>query len=40
MKGVKLRQVRVDEIGQVFDPGPQDRDSRAARKAARGTPLT
>jgi CRISPR-associated endonuclease Csn1 len=32
MKGVKLRQIRVDEIGQVFDPGPQDRESRFARK--------
>lgn len=32
MKAVKLRQVRVDETGRVFDPGPQDRDSRAARR--------
>lgn len=34
MKDVNIRQVRVDEIGQVFDPGPQDRESRLARKAA------
>jgi CRISPR-associated endonuclease Csn1 len=33
MKAVGLRQVRVDEIGRVFDPGPQDRASREARKA-------
>lgn len=32
MKDVQLRQVRVDETGQVFDPGAQDRDSRKARK--------
>jgi CRISPR-associated endonuclease Csn1 len=32
MKEIKLRQVRVDETGRVFDPGPQDRASRLARK--------
>jgi CRISPR-associated endonuclease Csn1 len=32
MKDVKLRQIRVDETGRVFDPGPQDRESRLARK--------
>lgn len=32
MKAAKVRQVRVDEIGQLFDPGPQDRESRAERK--------
>ncbi len=32
MKDIGLRQIRVDEIGQVFDPGPQDRESRLARK--------
>jgi len=32
MKAIKLRQVRIDEIGQVFDPGPQDGESRAALK--------
>ncbi|WP_245958470.1 type II CRISPR RNA-guided endonuclease Cas9 [Pelagibacterium sediminicola] len=31
MKDIGLRQIRVDEIGQVFDPGPQDRASRKAR---------
>jgi len=36
MRDVKLRQIRVDEIGQVFDPGPQDRESRKARKQADG----
>ncbi len=35
MRGVNLRQVRVDEVGRVFDPGPQDRASRDARKASR-----
>ena len=33
MKGVRLRQVRVNEIGRVFDPGPQDRESRKARQS-------
>lgn len=37
MKGVFLRQLRVDEIGQVFDPGPQDRESRLARRAAKAS---
>ncbi|MBE7734537.1 type II CRISPR RNA-guided endonuclease Cas9 [Devosia faecipullorum] len=32
MKAAKIRQVRVDEIGQLFDPGPQDRESRAERR--------
>jgi len=31
MKSVRMREVRVDEIGRVFDPGPQDRDSRKQR---------
>lgn len=31
LKKIKLRQVRVDETGRVFDPGPQDRESRLAR---------
>jgi len=34
LRGVNVRQIRVDEIGQVFDPGPQDRESRQARKQA------
>ena len=29
---VQARQVRVDETGRVFDPGPQDRSSRKNRK--------
>ncbi|MEX0957299.1 MAG: type II CRISPR RNA-guided endonuclease Cas9 [Rhizobiaceae bacterium] len=33
LKKLKLRQVRVDEIGRVFDPGPQDRESRNARNS-------
>ncbi|HTM78911.1 MAG TPA: type II CRISPR RNA-guided endonuclease Cas9, partial [Devosia sp.] len=32
LRAIEARQVRVDEIGQVFDPGPQDRESRLARK--------
>src|SRR5690606_20409897 len=32
MRDVQLRQVRIDEIGRVFDPGPQDRESRLLRK--------
>lgn len=32
LKKIKLRQVRVDETGRVFDPGPQDRESRLARQ--------
>ena len=35
LRHIEVRQIRVDEIGQVFDPGPQDRESRQARKAAR-----
>lgn len=35
LRDVRARQIRVDEIGTVFDPGPQDRESRLARKAAR-----
>lgn len=34
MKEIDLRQIRMDEIGQIFDPGPQDRESRNARKRA------
>ncbi|MFU0504224.1 type II CRISPR RNA-guided endonuclease Cas9 [Pseudaminobacter sp. NGMCC 1.201702] len=33
LKQIKLRQIRIDEIGRVFDPGPQDSVSREARKA-------
>jgi len=36
MRAVNLRQVRVDEIGQVFDPGPQDKASRDVRKGRLG----
>ena len=32
MKDIGLRQVRVDEIGRVFDPGPRDKEARNARK--------
>ncbi len=32
LRAIGVRQVRIDEIGQVFDPGPQDRESRLARK--------
>lgn len=32
MKDIGLRQVRVDEIGRVLDPGLQDREARLARK--------
>ena len=32
LKRIKARKLRIDEIGQVFDPGPQDRESRLARK--------
>lgn len=31
MRDIRLRQVRVDDIGRVFDPGAQDKDSRSAR---------
>jgi CRISPR-associated endonuclease Csn1 len=34
LRAIKVRQVRVDETGRVFDPGPQDRESRSARKQA------
>jgi CRISPR-associated endonuclease Csn1 len=33
MRDIKVRQVRVDELGHVFDPGPQDKTSRKAREA-------
>lgn len=36
MKSVAMRQVRVDEIGNIFDPGPQDRESRKSRKPVVG----
>ena len=29
---IACRQVRIDVTGQVFDPGPQDREARAMRK--------
>ncbi|GHC73651.1 type II CRISPR RNA-guided endonuclease Cas9 [Limoniibacter endophyticus] len=32
LKDAQARQIRVDETGRVFDPGPQDRQSRAIRK--------
>ncbi len=32
MKAIGLRQVRIDEIGRIFDPGPQDRESRSRRQ--------
>ncbi|ODT66196.1 MAG: type II CRISPR RNA-guided endonuclease Cas9 [Pelagibacterium sp. SCN 63-23] len=35
MKDIGLRQIRVDEIGRVQDPGPQDRDSKRVRKSDR-----
>ncbi|MEX2277371.1 MAG: type II CRISPR RNA-guided endonuclease Cas9 [Cucumibacter sp.] len=36
LKKIQLRQIRIDETGRVFDPGPQDRESRAARGGAAG----
>ncbi|WP_404403417.1 type II CRISPR RNA-guided endonuclease Cas9 [Pelagibacterium halotolerans] len=33
LRAIEVRQVRVDEIGRVLDPGPQDRESRNARKS-------
>jgi CRISPR-associated endonuclease Csn1 len=32
LKEIKCRQVRIDAAGRVFDPGPQDRESKLARK--------
>ena len=32
LKEVACRQVRIDAAGRVFDPGPQDREARIARK--------
>ena len=31
MKAARVRQIRVDDIGQMFDPGPQDKEARAIR---------
>lgn len=31
----KCRQIRIDAAGRVFDPGPQDREAKAARKRAK-----
>lgn len=36
LKKIGLRQVRIDEIGNVLDPGPQDRESRTARRPPNG----
>ncbi|MBB4954117.1 CRISPR-associated endonuclease Csn1 [Agrobacterium vitis] len=32
LKDIGCRQIRIDATGRVFDPGPQDRQSRLARK--------
>lgn len=32
LKSASIRQLRVDEIGQVLDPGPQDRDARFLKR--------
>ena len=32
LKEIACRQVRIDVAGRVFDPGPQDRESRSKRK--------
>jgi CRISPR-associated endonuclease Csn1 len=32
LKDIKCRQIRIDEAGRVFDPGPQDKESKT-RKA-------
>lgn len=32
LKKIKLRQVRLDEIGRVFDPGPRDRETLNQRR--------
>jgi CRISPR-associated endonuclease Csn1 len=32
LKRIKLRQIRVDETGQIFDPGPLDAESRHVRR--------
>lgn len=32
LKKIGLRQIRVDEIGHVLDPGPQDREARSTRR--------
>ena len=34
LKRIGLRQIRVDETGRVFDPGPQDKAARDARRNA------
>ena len=33
LKDILCRQVRIDETGRIFDPGPQDRLSRMTRKS-------
>ncbi|MGK6315533.1 type II CRISPR RNA-guided endonuclease Cas9 [Neorhizobium sp. DT-125] len=32
LKDIQCRQIRIDEAGRVFDPGPQDRASKPVRK--------
>ncbi len=32
LKKIRLRQIRVDETGRVFDPGPRDRDTRRSKR--------
>ncbi len=32
LKEARCRQIRIDATGRVFDPGPQDREARNARK--------
>lgn len=31
LKDIKCRQIRIDEAGRVFDPGPQDKESKARK---------
>lgn len=33
LRDIEARQIRIDAAGRVFDPGPQDRAARLARKA-------
>ncbi|OBZ94573.1 hypothetical protein ADU59_15380 [Pararhizobium polonicum] len=32
LRDIKCRQVRIDAAGRIFDPGPQDRETRQANK--------
>lgn len=34
LRDIKCRQVRIDAAGRVFDPGPQDRESKRAKERA------